>query len=377
MKSPLQAIRAERHWSQADLAKLMREQAQREGISQIPPKTALVTSISRWENDHCTPSETYRSLLRHVTGLTDVELGFTQPPEDPITAGPQAQADELRMDLDAARRVDAKHVLALQHQVDSFRQLDRPLGALALVEPVRSFIAMASRLVDHAVLGPQGRPLARVLADAASLAGWQALDLGSLKPAWTLFQTAQAAARTAEDPCLLAYATGEQAYVLLELDRFADAVDLVRYAGKDARRLDPSMRVWLNAAEAEILAAAGEATPALRAWDKAATLLSREPVAEPLPYLALEEVHLTRWRGNVLARVGHPDATPSLTAALEAMSPDFRRATAGLHCDLAIAAAARGEHDRARAHATEARTLATRIGSVRQINRVNRIRLGG
>lgn len=137
------------------------------------------------------------------------------------------------------------------------------------------------------------------------------------------------------------------------------------------------MRVWLNAAEAEILAAAGEATPALRAWDKAATLLSREPVAEPLPYLALEEVHLTRWRGNVLARVGHPDATPSLTAALEAMSPDFRRATAGLHCDLAIAAAARGEHDRARAHATEARALATRIGSVRQINRVNRIRLGG
>ena len=108
MKSPLQAIRAERHWSQADLAKLMREQAQREGISQIPPKAALVTSISRWENDHCTPSETYRSLLRHVTGLTDVELGFTRPPEDPIAPVPHAQADELRMDLDAARQVDAE-----------------------------------------------------------------------------------------------------------------------------------------------------------------------------------------------------------------------------------------------------------------------------
>jgi hypothetical protein len=68
------------------------------------------------------------------------------------------------------------------------------------------------------------------------------------------------------------------------------------------------MRVWLKAAEAEMLVAAGQDVAALNAMEKAATLLTPEP-GEVLPYLALEEAHLTRWQGNVLARLGHKGAT--------------------------------------------------------------------
>lgn len=110
--------------------------------------------------------------------------------------------------------------------------------------------------------------------------------------------------------------------------------------------------------------------------EKAATLLTPEP-GDDLPYLALEEAHLARWQGNVLARLGHKDATARLTRALESMDPGFRRATAGLHCDLALAATVRGERDLALDHAGQARKIAQQIGSVRQSNRVRALRLAG
>jgi hypothetical protein len=62
----------------------------------------------------------------------------------------------------------------------------------------------------------------------------------------------------------------------------------------------------------------------------------------------LNEGHLTRWRGNALALIGDGEAVDNLYAALETTDPTFVRASAGLHCDLAQAHLARGEHDQAR-----------------------------
>jgi hypothetical protein len=85
----------------------------------------------------------------------------------------------------------------------------------------------------------------------------------------------------------------------------------------------------------------------------------------------LNDAHLARWHGNVLALLGDGGAVTSLYGALEVMDPTFVRARAGLHADLAQAHLARAEYDDANTHLRQARLLASRTGSVRQRRRVD------
>jgi hypothetical protein len=52
--------------------------------------------------------------------------------------------------------------------------------------------------------------------------------MGRLSRAWAHFERAPASAREAGDPCLLAFAAGEQGYVLLNLHRPADLATTLR-----------------------------------------------------------------------------------------------------------------------------------------------------
>jgi hypothetical protein len=46
------------------------------------------------------------------------------------------------------------------------------------------------------------------------------------------------------------------------------------------------------------------------------------------PYLGLDTVHLARWRGHALARVGDPEAVPVRMGAQRAHGAEFTRAEA-------------------------------------------------
>lgn len=85
----------------------------------------------------------------------------------------------------------------------------------------------------------------------------------------------------------------------------------------------------------------------------------------------LNGTHLARWQGNVLAMLGDDEAVGRLYAGLETLDPTFVRAQAGVRCDLAHAHLARGEYDQADAHLRQARLLANRTGSVRQLRRID------
>jgi hypothetical protein len=88
------------------------------------------------------------------------------------------------------------------------------------------------------------------------------------------------------------------------------------------------------------------------------------------PYVALDQVHLARWRGHALARFGHLNAITVLTNALDHLDPTFVRAETALRVDLATALATNGDRDSARKHANHAATLATQVGSIRQRRRI-------
>jgi tetratricopeptide (TPR) repeat protein len=278
---------------------------------------------------------------------------------------------ELLRQITAARSIDTAVIQALQGETDTIRLLDRRLGAPAVAAKLEAHIGQIENCLRHSLRPGNREQLATVLADASALAGWQAIDMGRLPRAWDHFERATSAAREAHDEALLGFAAGEQAYVLLDLHRPAEALTMVRAAYTETCTAVPhQLRGWLHAAEAEMAAAAGQESTCRNGLDSALTEISHGPSGQDLPYLALNETHLARWRGNCLVLFGDPETADDLNAALTAMDGDFTRAEAGLRCDLAAALHIRGEKEQARLHLKRARELAQVTGSARQRRRV-------
>jgi hypothetical protein len=114
------------------------------------------------------------------------------------------------------------------------------------------------------------------MAEAAALAGWQALDRADLRGAWDFHETAKSAARESGSTSVLAHVIAQQAFVLLDANKPDLAVDVMTQAGADASAVPPMMRAWLAAAKAEALAAAGRPDAARRRIDQAQDLLCDE-----------------------------------------------------------------------------------------------------
>ena len=299
-------------------------------------------------------------------GCSAAELGFVKAADGLV----ESSLDDLAFELARASSVDAEVAKLLQGQTDMIRRLDARQGAHLIRDQMRAHITHVEELNHHAVQPGVRGMLAGVLADASALAGWQALDVGTSRESWEHFERAKSAAREAEDPALLAFATAEQAYVLLDLGQGDQAAEIVEYARRRAGGTVPAvMRTWLAAAHAEMAAAAGDADTANHALDDATDLLPAEPDTA-LPYLALNATHLGRWRGHCLARLGDVGAIEELGTALAGMDGTYARAEAGLRVDLATALLVRGERGPAEEHLRAARILVSRTGSLRQKRRI-------
>jgi tetratricopeptide (TPR) repeat protein len=370
MLTSLQTVRRHLGYTAAQVIDLLTRRAHALNLP-IATRASLKTKLSRWENGKEQPSEIYQRLFREIYGRTNAELGFPdEPAEEP-------EAAELRARLAMARTVDAETVEVFRQQVDHARHVDRRFGALTQLDQLRAQIDQVHHLLSYRA-GRQRPALAGVLVEASTLAGWQALDRAALGQAWAHYECAKAAAREADSPALLAHATAEQAFVLVDLDETTAAVDQLTHASSIANgTATPLLRAWLAAAHGETLAAAGHADDARRAFDTASGLLPSDPVDPALPFLFLGDSHLDRWRGNALARVGAPDAIDQLTDALARLPVEFVRARTGLLVDLAYAHAAAGDRDAAVAHARQGGRFAAQIKSDRQQRRLNRLVLPG
>ncbi|HET9253974.1 MAG TPA: tetratricopeptide repeat protein [Pseudonocardiaceae bacterium] len=366
----LQAVRHQLGYTAAQVIDLLTRRADALRLP-VANKASLKTKLSRWENGKEQPSEIYRRLFREIYGRTNAELGFPdESEEDP-------EAAELRARLAIARTIDGETVEVFRHQVDHARRVDRRFGALTQLDQLRTQIDQVQHLLTYRA-GAQRPALAGVLAEASTLAGWQALDRAAAGQAWTHYERAKSAAREAESPALLAHATAEQAFVLIDLGETTAAVDQLTHARAIANgTASPLLAAWLAAAHGETLAAAGHADDARRAFDTAFRLLPADPVDPALPFLFLGDSHLDRWRGNALARLGAPGAVDQLAAALTRLPAEFVRARTGLLVDLAYAHAAVGDRDAALTYAQQARRLVVQIKSDRQQRRLNQLVLPG
>jgi tetratricopeptide (TPR) repeat protein len=364
----------QRGWKhRARLVLELRAAARRTNHGLLPDDESLKRMIREWIHGRRGLSPEYADLFAEVFGV-------------PFTVGKSStEASALALDstdfaarLNAAETLDAPLITLLEAQTDSFRALDRQLGAARLLQQTEWHVGQMTDLLRYALPGSHRAALAGAVAEASALAGWQALDLGDPHKAWSLHETAKSAARESDNPAVLAHVTAQQAYALLDLDRPQNAVALIRHARSEADGRIPAMlRSWLWAAEAEALSASDDDGPAQAALDEAGRALPGHGAGDGLPFLFLNDVHLARWRGHCLARLGKAEAVKELTDAVARLDPTFTRAAAGHRCDLALAYSVRGQHEEARAEARAADALATRAASARQRRRIAQLLTSG
>ncbi|WP_103342120.1 hypothetical protein [Amycolatopsis sp. CA-126428] len=317
------------------------------------------------------PQQATVRLLERIFGVKIDEL--LSPPRERATFTDGEV--EFRALLRTSARIDGAVLQLLRDQLNATRRLDRQLGAILAHDEVVTKIAQVSRLMGHSVMPTTRGELAALLSELRTLAGWQALDLGNVSQSWQHYEHGKSAAKEPANRAFEAHTSAGQAFVLLDIGDSAAAVDLMATVRRNAERTTGRLvRSWLAAAHGETLAADGQRSASLRAFDHAATLLPDGPTQGDGPYLALDSVHLGRWRGHALARVGEPEAIDVLTDALDRLDPTFVRAETALRVDLATAFVAMREREQAYVHIGRAQALAADIGSARQHRRLERLK---
>jgi hypothetical protein len=317
------------------------------------------------------PQQATVRLLERIFGVKIEDL-LAPPPERRKVAN---EDGEFRALLRTSARIDGTVLQLLREQLTMTRRLDRQLGAVLAHDEVVTKIEQVCKLMGHSVMPTTREQLAALLSELRTLAGWQALDLGNVAQSWQHYEQGKMAAREPTNPAFEAHTSAGQAFVLLDVGDSASAVELMTGVRRRAeRKTDRLVRSWLAAAHGETLAADGQRSASLRAFDQAAALLPESVDECDGPYLALDPVHLGRWRGHALARVGEPEAIEVLTGALDRLDPTFVRAETALRVDLATAFTAVREREQAHVHIGRAQALAADIGSARQRRRLERLK---
>lgn len=368
MPEGLRAARAAKGWSQNRLVYEIELYAQRHAIA-VASAASLKVYISDWENGRRPVSDPYTGILRALFGMTDAEL-FGCAKERPLAVEGYG---ELVEQIESAHAIGQSAVETFLDQTEVFRTLDRQIGASQLIDSMDRHITTLSDALTFAVLPEARRPLAEALAGAATLAAWQALDVGAADRAWRRYELAKQAAREAEQPKFLAHAMGEQAYVLADAGKPELALQLLDAALQADGAAPPRLTAWLFNAQAEVYALAGDPVACGRSLDEASRVFPDDDVLRDpdMPSIFLTTAHFTRWRGHSLALAGDQQAVSDLYASLGKMDSTFTRARAGLHCDLAQAHLMRQEYSEAAEHLRSARLLANRTGSIRYRRRVD------
>jgi tetratricopeptide (TPR) repeat protein len=371
-------------WSYTRLIAEMRRVAARERVT-LPTTQSLVVMLSRWCNDHERPSGFYQSILSKALGRPPAWLGFIDSPkrgrmsaspsgfvEDGIAAWGQllgvAGANSAALstaellsgmswrsphpearagDTPVTGKVGAGLLDTLDEMTEGYRRLDRQLGAASVFDDSIHHLQRIARLKDASMATENRGRLAAAAGEVASLAAWQALDLGRPGAAWSYYCLAARAASEAGHRELHAYVMAETSYVLLFGGQVREALSLVKRARHLARGTTPRLQAWLAAAHAEALAIAGDAGATLRALDQADGAFQQvEHGSGPRWLTYFDQSHLVRWKGHCLVLVGQPEtAFAVLQEALDSVDASFVRARAGALVDLATLHLRQGEVD--------------------------------
>ena len=198
-----------RKWTRSRLILEMRRVGRQHGI-ELPDDASLRRMLRLWSTGERGLSEMYAQLFSEIFGVP-----FYPGKPTPRNQEHQSEDDERESSAELAARlalaatVDTELISLFENQTDSLRRIDWRLGAARLLAQTEAHVAQMSDLLTYS-LPAQCRPaLAAAVAEAAALAGWQALDLSDTRKAWMWHETAKAAARDSQSPAILAHVTAQ------------------------------------------------------------------------------------------------------------------------------------------------------------------------
>ncbi|MGD9985216.1 hypothetical protein [Pseudonocardia sp.] len=393
----LRAERVARGWSLSDAAREIGAVAARTG-RRVASAGSLRTQLSRWENGRVAADADSLALLAELYGRPDLRADRQSPPGGP----PPSPAGRLRAAVSRADAVDdaTLRVLQAQHAVNA--ELDATLGAAGTEQAVAAQIAQLDSASVHTVDPRRRRAVAGLLAQAALLGGWQALDQDEPDVGFTRHRLALDAARLAGAPALAGQAVAGCAAALLAVGLPAAAEAILAEAPTSG-----AGGAWARIARAEIRMSQGERDDAARLFDDAAALTpSDEPDAdrptadvpvdggrtagvhtgddtvhdETIGEETIDEETPASWRPGIVPPGHVPPVARRRVAALalydDAALERLRagvdepglpvRERARLRTRLVLALVARGVRAEAEEQARPARELASTIGSHRE-----------
>ncbi|MCS3790015.1 tetratricopeptide (TPR) repeat protein [Tsukamurella ocularis] len=366
-RTELQRVRKQLDIPQRAVARQLLRERNAPDLSESAIETMRQT-LSHWENKHRAVPAADQSRLAKILGVSLVDLGFDPPSLTVPTP-------DTRSLLQGSRRLTPDDIARYAHQLENIRRNDRTFGALEQVNQLADHVKQGARWLSFTVLTKDRQQLARHLCDAATLAGWQSLDVGNTTRAWNFYDQARSAGHDADDDGVFIHALASRANVLHDCGDHRTALEIIDEAAA-SRQAPPLLAAWLHASRGEAHAKIGDRDTALRSFDEAARALPSEHVDERLPFIFLAPVHLERWRGHALATLGDPEAIPTLISALDRLDETFVRARTALHVDLAEVHHKLGDYDQSVRYAEAAITDASTLGSQRNYTRAVKYRFG-
>jgi tetratricopeptide (TPR) repeat protein len=351
----LRAALAEPDWSYTKLIAAMRRVAAARGES-LPGTRSLVTTLSRWFNDHERPSEFYQVLLCEALGKSRAQLGF----ED----GSQAEAEGGTEPEDLARVLEASNVGPL-----AISQMETRLARRGEELPTTPPVVLRRPLLDDyrrvvAWLGgsqpaAERRRLYRVAAQLAGMAGTVFFDLRDPARAEAYYEVALRAAGEAGDDAVAAWVLANVGYLEAHRGAVPAALEAVQAAAARATRCQhiTTQHAWLAALEAELLASLGEAEATRMALHRAERAIDQaRPEARRAGIDFFTAARLPAYMGSCFMLLGQSRLAHGYSAeALELVGPRAKSRWF-VRLDLATALVQEGELEEASSLATASLT---------------------
>ncbi|MBS2965638.1 hypothetical protein KGA66_21485 [Actinocrinis puniceicyclus] len=367
----LRAVRAALHLSQSEFAALVRKAGDDLG----EPNNCTKRLVQCWESGAfttCRPH--YRRALQAATRTPYGRLGFKDewslPASESASRGgyngsPEANpSGHFRFALSAPAQASAATVAVVQTTVVQLFDLEQHTPARVLLPTVRGQFDDLAGLLRGAEGSELRERLIAHAGQAATLAGWLALDCGDATGAHGYWDAAMAAARATANGPLLACVLTHMSYAAMERGNYNAAWQLVHTATEHAGE-EPRAQAWMNARAAQAVARLGDvcsAEASLKLVQEWALDIGPMPAPndETPPWLRfVDRAYLWALTADVNTRIGnHDGALEAATKAVALLSSNQTKTRAIILAEAAYAFAYLTGTERAMQLATDAVELA-------------------
>jgi hypothetical protein len=353
-------------------------------------------TVRRWESDSPPwPHPDHQAALEALFQRPVADLGFTPPWADgqPVTPpGPGPASPAITASTAAGpvtmfpQRLPAATLPASIASdyisiTAAHRHMYWSVPPAHLHDAVAAHVQLGVRIITS-VPDAARRALAAAVAESSLLAGRiEFFDLQHPIPAQASLVTALQAAQDAQDILLGAAVLAHMAFIPAfsgDTKRADEARDKIRAARAFARRgpASPEMLAWLDAVEAEVETRFGDTRKALHLIHHAEDIYATEEPRPSPPWLDwFSPARLAGFKGNTLLTARQPrPARETLQTALDQLPEESAKQRSVFLGDLAAAAAAENDPERACALAEQALDQLARHWYATGMDRIRAVR---